>query len=70
VCGFFLAYVLSAGPVGWATNDGEHPRYLSEAVNVIYLPLTPLLEVPVLHDAFYYYTVILWRGWPAGYTTL
>lgn len=62
--------VLSAGPVAWATNDGLHPRYLPEAVNVIYLPRTPLMQIERLHQAFHYYTVIIWGGWPAGYTTL
>jgi hypothetical protein len=63
-------YVLSTGPVAWATNDGLHPRYLPEEVNVIYLPLTPLMKIECIDRAFYYYTAVLWGGFPAGYTTL
>ena len=63
-------YVLSIGPVGWATNDGFHPRYLPEEVNVIYLPLAPLMRIEWVNHAFYYYTAVLWHGFPAGYTTL
>jgi len=67
---FLPLYVLSAGPVAWATNDGLHPAYLPEEVNVIYLPLAPLMKVEWINQAFYYYTAILWGGFPAGYTTL
>jgi hypothetical protein len=63
-------YVLSTGPVAWATNDAFHPAYLPEEVNVIYLPLAPLLKVEWINHAFYYYTAILWGGFPAGSTTL
>jgi hypothetical protein len=63
-------YVLSTGPVAWATNDGLHPAYLPEEVNVIYLPLAPLMKVEWLNQALYYYTAVLWSGFPAGYTTL
>ena len=63
-------YVLSTGPVAWATNDGLHPAYLPEEVNAIYLPLAPLMKVDWINKAFYYYTAILWHGFPAGYTTL
>ena len=63
-------YVLSTGPVAWATNDGLHPAYLPEEVNVIYLPLAPLMKVEWINQAFCYYTAILWGGFPAGYTTL
>jgi hypothetical protein len=67
---FLPLYVLSTGPVAWATNDGWHPRYLPDAVNFIYLPLAPLMKVGWINQAFYYYTAILWGGFPAGYTTL
>jgi len=66
----FPLYVLSAGPVAWATNDAFHPRYLPDAVNWIYLPLAPLLYVEWINQAFHYYTAVLWGGFPAGYTTL
>lgn len=62
-------YVFSTGPVAWATNDGLHPAYLPEEVNVIYLPLAPLMKVNRINKAFYYYTTILWHGFPYGYTT-
>jgi hypothetical protein len=63
-------YVLSTGPVAWATNDGLHPAYLPEEVNLIYLPLAPLMKVELIDRAFYFYTAVLWGGFPAGYTTL
>lgn len=63
-------YLLSTGPVAWATNDGFHPAYLPEQVNAIYLPLAPLMKVEWINRAFYYYTAVLWHGFPAGYTTL
>ena len=63
-------YVLSTGPVGWATNDGLHPRYLPDEVNLIYLPLAPLMRVHWIYQAYYYYTAVMWGGYPAGYTTL
>jgi hypothetical protein len=68
--GVFAFYVLSTGPVAWATNDGYHDAYLPAEVNVIYLPLTPLLKIVWIERAFYFYTVILWEGFPAGHTTL
>ena len=63
-------YLLSTGPVAWATNDGLHPAYLPPQVELIYLPLYPLAKIPFVNDAFYYYTAVLWGGYPAGYTTL
>jgi hypothetical protein len=66
----FPLYLLSTGPIAWATNDGLHPRYLPEEVNMIYLPLAPMMRVQWIDRAFYYYTAVLWGGYPAGYTTL
>jgi hypothetical protein len=63
-------YLLSTGPVAWATNDGLHPAYLPEGVLSIYLPLAPLMKVERINQLFYYYTAVLWGGAPAGYTTL
>lgn len=63
-------YVLSTGPVAWATNDAFHPRYLPEAVEIIYLPLYPLLKIPGADQLFEWWTAIMWQGFPAGYTTL
>jgi hypothetical protein len=63
-------YILSTGPVAWATNDGCHRRYLPEAMNAIYLPLVPLMKVECINQAFYYYTAVIWGGFPTGYTTL
>ena len=63
-------YVLSTGPVAWATNDGAHPAYLPKEVNVIYLPLSPLMKVKWIEQALYYYTAVLWHGYPYGYTTI
>jgi hypothetical protein len=63
-------YVLSSGPVAWATNDAFHPRYLPDEVNYIHWPLAPLMLVPGVSDVFEFYTVNLWEGFPAGYTTL
>jgi len=63
-------YVLSTGPVAWATNDGFHPAYLPEEVNLIYLPLFPLAKVEPVGQFFYWWTAIVWQGSPAGYTTL
>lgn len=67
---FLTLYVLSTGPVSWATNDGLHPAYLPDEVNIIYLPLAPLMKVNWINQAFYYYTAVIWGGFPAGYTTL
>jgi hypothetical protein len=63
-------YVLSTGPVAWATNDGLHDRYLPPEVELIYLPLYPLLKIPWVNKLHYYYTAVIWGGWPEGYTTL
>ena len=63
-------YVLSTGPVAWATNDAFHPRYLPEEVEIIYLPLYPLLKIPGANQLFEWWTAIMWGGFPAGYTTL
>ena len=63
-------YVLSIGPVAWATNDGLHPRYLPKEVNAIYLPLAPLMRVGWISEVFYFYTAVVWGGFPAGHTTL
>lgn len=63
-------YILSTGPVAWATNDGLHAPYLPEELNLIYLPLMPLAKIPCLNQAFYWYTAEVWGGFPAGYTTL
>mgnify|MGYP007071001648 CR=1 FL=1 len=37
---------------------------------MIYLPLAPLMRVKWINDAFYFYTAVLWDGFPSGYTTL
>lgn len=63
-------YVLSTGPVAWATNDAFHPAYLPDAVWWIYLPLAPLMSIPGAKQLFEWWTAILWSGFPAGYTTL
>lgn len=63
-------YVLSTGPVAWATNDAFHPRYLPEGVELIYLPLAPLARIAAVSDFFSWWTTTVWLGWPAGYTTL
>ncbi|MGA2544884.1 MAG: hypothetical protein ABSG78_25315 [Verrucomicrobiota bacterium] len=63
-------YLLSTGPVAWATNDGLHPAYLPGWVNWIYLPLFPFLKMGWIGQAFYFYTAVIWGGFPAGYTTL
>jgi hypothetical protein len=65
-----VIYLLSTGPIAWATNDGLHPRYLPDQVNVIYLPLVPLMKIECVNKAFYFYTAFVWGGYPAGYTTL
>lgn len=56
--------------MAWATNDGYHRAYLPPEVNVIYAPLIPLMKVEFIGRAFYFYTVVLWEGFPAGYTTI
>jgi hypothetical protein len=66
----FAFYVLSTGPVAWATNDGLHAAYLPEQVNAIYLPLALLARIPGVGDALYWWTAVVWHGFPAGYTTL
>jgi hypothetical protein len=63
-------YVLSIGPVAWATNDAFHPRYLPEEVNMIYLPLAPVAKGVWISQVLYWYTAVVWGGFPAGYTTL
>ncbi|MCO5052574.1 MAG: hypothetical protein M9920_09740 [Verrucomicrobiae bacterium] len=63
-------YVLSAGPVAWATNDAFHPRYLPDEIWMLYLPLLSLTRVEWIGSVFHWYTAILWQGFPAGYTTL
>ena len=66
----FPLYVLSTGPVAWATNDGLHPAYLPEEVNLVYLPLLPLAKIEWIGQLFYWWTAVVWHGSPAGYTTL
>ncbi len=63
-------YVLSTGPVAWATNDAFHQPYLPDGVWWIYLPLAPLLKIPGAGQLFEWWTAMIWQGWPAGYTTL
>jgi hypothetical protein len=63
-------YVLSTGPVAWATNDAFHSPYLPEEVNLIYLPLAPLAKIGCIHQLHYWWTAIVWDGFPARYTTL
>lgn len=63
-------YVLSTGPVSWATNDAFHPRYLPDEVSFIYMPLAPLEKIDCINSFFSWWTVIVWHGFPAGYTTL
>ena len=63
-------YVLSTGPVAWATNDAFHPAYLPDQVWWIYLPLAPLAWIPGANQVFEWWTAIIWQGFPAGYTTL
>lgn len=63
-------YVLSTGPIAWATNDAFHPHYLPEEVEFTYLPLAPLAKIECVNDLFYWWTAIVWGGFPAGYTTL
>jgi hypothetical protein len=65
-----LLYVLSTGPVAWATNDAFHPAYLPEQVEWIYFPLAPLGNIECVGNFFDWWTVVVWQGWPAGYTTL
>jgi hypothetical protein len=63
-------YVFGTGPVAWATNDAFHPRYLPDEVNLIYMPLAPLEKIDCINCFFNWWTAIVWRGFPAGYTTL
>jgi hypothetical protein len=63
-------YVLSTGPVAWATNDGFHAAYLPAEVELLYLPLSPFMKVKCVSKFFYWWTAIVWGGYPAGYTTL
>ena len=62
-------YAFSTGPIAWATNDAFHPRYLPDKVNIIYLPLAPLAKIECLSKLFYWWTAVIWQGFPAGYTT-
>ena len=59
-------YLLSTGPVSWATNNG----YLPGGIEWMYLPLAPLMRFGWISELFYYYTVVLWHGFPYGYTTI
>ena len=59
-------YLLSTGPVSWATNNG----YLPSGIEWMYLPLAPLMRIGCINQLFYYYTVVLWHGFPYGYTTI
>lgn len=63
-------YVFSTGPVAWATNDAFHPRYFPDELNYLYLPLAQLTKIECVNDLFYWWTAVIWRGSPAGYTTL
>jgi hypothetical protein len=63
-------YVLSTGPVAWATNNAFHSPYLPEEVNLIYLPLAPLAKIECIHQLHYWWTAIVCDDFPAGYTTL
>lgn len=66
----FPFYVLSMGPVAWATNDAFHTRYLPEEVWLVYLPLMPLMYFDWIRELFIWYTGVVWEGFPAGYTTI
>ena len=66
----FPLYLLSTGPVAWATNDGLDPAHLPQGVMVIYLPLASLMRIECFNRLFYWYTAELWGGFPTGYTTL
>ena len=61
-----VVYVLSTGPVAWAVNND----YLPDTVQVVYLPLMPLMKVGWISDLFFFYTVRVWGGFPYGYTTI
>ncbi len=63
-------YVLSTGPVAWATNDAFHPAYLPDEAWYLYLPLAPLAKDPAASQLFEWWTAVIWGGFPAGYTTL
>lgn len=63
-------YLFSTGPVAWATNDAFHPAYLPAGVEIVYLPLAPLMRFEPVGNAFQWWTAIVWQGFPAGYTTL
>jgi hypothetical protein len=63
-------YVLSTGPVAWATKDAFQPAFLPEEVNLMYLPLAPLAKIEWVNQLFFWWTAIIWQGYPAGYTTL
>ncbi len=63
-------YVFSTGPIAWATNDAFHPAYLPDQANLLFVPLAPLAKVDGINQFFYWWTAIVWEGFPAGYTTL
>ena len=63
-------YVLSTGPVAWATNDAFHPAYLPEEMNLMYLPLAPLAKIEWLNQCLFWWPAVIRDGHPAGYTTL
>jgi hypothetical protein len=63
---FLPLYLLSTGPIAWATNNG----YLPDAVEYIYLPLTPLMKIECINELHTYYTAVIWHGFPYGHTTL
>ncbi len=63
-------YILSTGPVAWATNGAFHPPYLPEEINLIYLPLVPLLKIEWVNETLYWWEAVVWDRFPAGYTTL
>ena len=59
-------YVLSTGPVAWATNDAFHPPYLPEEVNLVYLPLVPMAKIECINQLFSWWTAVVWDGFSAG----
>jgi hypothetical protein len=65
-------YGFSTGPVAWATNDAFHPRYFSDELNYLYLPLAPPTKVECVNDLFYWWTAVrlIGRAPSAGTTPL
>ena len=59
-------YLLSTGPVAWATNNG----YLPDTIGFIYLPLIPFMQIEWVRELYTYYTAVIWHGFPYGHTTL